>query len=317
MDWIASMHALLNHLPVAVGLLLPWPLVAGQRPGRGMRPWWTVSRYLAVAGTLGLLLNLLSGPLLARQLGLPWAHRVPFRALLGEGAETLVLRHALLAFTALALAVAVLWLLTRPRHDHQGLGVKPLFLGLVWCGLLVATGKNGHDLVEARRGLPRPTPIVMAEAPRATPAPVESSLLRLLDHAALVSIHPEAVRSPAHGGRWVRAWVSPEAAAAYREGAALPVGALVVLSTQEERRGLAGASGPLYALEMTPTGPSLSFYWSRIPEERRGDFGGESRVYWRGREGRLDSCLTCHAAGMADPATRSRFRYLRRETPAP
>ena len=213
MDWFASIHALLNHLPVAIGLLLPVPLLAAQRPGRGMRPWWTVCRYLAVGGALGLLLNLLTGPLLAHRLGLPWAHRVPFRALLGAGPDTLLLRHALVGLTALALALAVLWFMTRPRQDHQGLGLRSLILGLVWCVVLIATGENGHQLVEARRGLrPSPVPVAPAAPQAALPAP-DASLLRMLDYGTLEPIHPEAVRSAAHGGRWVRVWATPEAAA--------------------------------------------------------------------------------------------------------
>jgi hypothetical protein len=315
MDWLASMHALLNHLPVAIGLLLPWPMLAAQRPGRGMRPWWTVSRYLATAGVVGLLLNLLSGPLLARHLGLPWAHRVPLRALLGVGPETLVLRHALLALASLGLGLAALWFMTRPRRDHENLGNRSLVSALAWCVFLIVTGLNGHALVELRRGL---TPVADA-APRPLPASApppsaDLSLLRVLDYGALEPMHPQPVKSAAHGNRWVRAWASPEAISAYREGTALPPGAWVVLSTQEDHRGGA-ALGPLYALEMTATGPSLAFYWGVIPEARRQDFGGASKVFWRGREGRLDSCLPCHATGLADPTTRSHFRLRREASP--
>ena len=61
MDWIALKHALLSHLPVATGLLLPIALMASQRPGRGIRPWWTVARYLGWAGIIGTFAAVVSG----------------------------------------------------------------------------------------------------------------------------------------------------------------------------------------------------------------------------------------------------------------
>ncbi len=69
MEWIALKHALLAHLPVATGLLLPWALFASQRAGRGIRPWWTVCRYLGWVGLLGLLAALTSGAGAGQSLG--------------------------------------------------------------------------------------------------------------------------------------------------------------------------------------------------------------------------------------------------------
>ena len=56
---------------------------------------------------------------------------------------------------------------------------------------------------------------------------------------------------------------------------------------------------------------TLTFYWARVPMDRRPEFGGESRVYWRGQDPHLEACRTCHAEGMADPAQRSRWRAKR------
>jgi hypothetical protein len=133
--------------------------------------------------------------------------------------------------------------------------------------------------------------------------------VRALDHASLEPIHLQPVKSPAHGGRWIRVWANPEAATAYRSGQPLPSGSFVVLSTVEDRWGRPGAEiGPLYALEMKASGPSLTFYWPRLPMERRQEFGGDSRAYWRGNDPHLNGCRACHAGGMADPAQRSRWR---------
>jgi hypothetical protein len=141
------------------------------------------------------------------------------------------------------------------------------------------------------------------------PDPESLLPLRALDYASLEPIQPDPVKSPAHGGRWIRAYAMPEAAAAYRSGSTLPQGALVVLSTAEDRWGRPGPdAGPIYALEMKAAGPSLSVYWARVPANRRREFGGESRVYWRGSDAHLETCRNCHADGMADPGKRSRWR---------
>ena len=323
MDWFAAPHALLSHLPVATGLLLPWALLAAQRPGRGIRAWWTVSRYLGWLGLGGPLASLLSGFLSLSGLGLMPVHRIPLRLLGGAGPESLLLRHVLLGSGSLLLGGAALWAMTRPRKEHQSLGLLALGLGLLWSLLLVLTGDNGHGLahLQKRAAAPAAPAAVLVQAappaPTRVPAPPRDSEaqapLRALDYAALQPVHPDPVKSLAHGGRWIRAWVSPEAAEAYRAGGTLPAGTLVVLSSQEDRWGRPGPEvGPLYALEIQAAGPSLTFYWPRVPAERRGEVAGATRVYWRGGDAQLDACRTCHAAGLADPAKRSRWRPARR-----
>ena len=80
-----------------------------------------------------------------------------------------------------------------------------------------------------------------------------------------------------------------------------------------KKRGRPGPEvGPLYALEIQAAGPSLTFYWPRVPAERSREVGGAARVYWRGGDAQLEACRTCHAAGLADPAKRSRWRPARR-----
>jgi hypothetical protein len=136
--------------------------------------------------------------------------------------------------------------------------------------------------------------------------------VRLLDYAALEPMHLEPVKSPAHGGRWIRVWASPEAVEAYRTGQPMPTGALIVMSSQEDRWGRPGPdSGPLYALEQKAGGPVFSFYWSRIPAEERKEFEGAPRAYWHDGDVHLDACRVCHAQGMADLSQRSRWRPAR------
>ena len=312
MEWIATKHALLAHLPVAAGLLLPLALVAALRPGRGIRPWWIACRYLGWAGFLGLLASLASGWANARVLGLlPPGRLLP---LPGPGVAPELVRHSLWAAAGLPVAILALWAMHRPRKEHQGFGVLPLFLGLLWAVAALATGRTGHAMVHP--SLPRPLqaahPGLAAPPPR--PADPEAQApLRALDYTALEPMQAEYLKSTAHGGRWIRVWVTPAAAAAYRAGGPLPAGALVVMNSLEDRWGRPGPDpGPLYALELKDGRPRLTFYWPRVPADRQRETGGEARAYWRSPDPRLAACQACHANGLADPGQRSRWKALRK-----
>ncbi|WP_257306936.1 hypothetical protein [Geothrix campi] len=318
MEWIALKHALLSHLPVATGLLLPWALFASQRAGRGIRPWWTVCRYLGWVGLLGLLAALISGSAAGRAFGLIPAGRIFPLPASGYGADALLFRHAVIATSAALFAVPALWAMNRARKDHQSLGVLALVLGLGWSALLLANGYSGYVLAHPGRPVPVPPTVAkVVEAPAPPVDPEAQAPLRALDYAALEALHAEPVKSAAHGSRWIRAWANPAAASAYRAGRALPSGALVVLSSLEDRWGRPGTEpGPLYVLEMKGEAPSLTFYWPQVPVDRRRETGGETRAYWRGQDPHLDACRACHAGGMADPAQRSRWRVPRvRQSP--
>jgi hypothetical protein len=313
MEWIALKHALLSHLPVATGLLLPLPLLAAQRPGRGIRPWWTVARYLGAVGLIGTLLALLSGLATARNQGLfPLGRMVS--AWSGTGAEAELSRHFLFGVVGLFLGTAALWAMTRPRKDHQSIGVLALILGVLWSAVLLLGGEAGYTVAHgAKHQAPVPQAAVPAPLPRSPEDPEAKAPLRALDYASLEPIRAEPVKSPAHGGRWIRVWATPQAAAAYREGQPLPLGALVVMSTLEDRWGRPGTEpGPIYALEMKEGGSALTFYWPQVPDARREETDGEARAYWRGQNTHLEACRRCHATGMADPAQRSRWRIPKR-----
>jgi hypothetical protein len=282
-----------------------------------------VSRYLGWWGLLGIVGAVVSGVAAGHLLGLIPAHRLLPMPAAGQGLDALLFRHALLAGGAVLLSAGAVWSMNRARKDHESLGLLALALGLAWSALLLLTGESGFRLahhvrvqVAAPLSLPAAVPLAVLVRP-AEQDPEAKAPLRALDYAALEAIQAEPVKSPAHGGRWIRAWASPEAAAAYRAGQTLPQGALVVLSTLEDRWGRPGPdAGPLYALEMKATGPSFTFYWPRVPMEQRRPFGGDSRVYWRGSDAHLEGCRACHATGIANPAQRSRWRAKRVAEPA-
>lgn len=142
LDWYASRHTWLVHLPWAAALLLVIPVIAAQRGGRGNRPWWTTCRYLAWIGLAAAVLTFGSG------LGSAWG-----RGLLGAiaggvpalpGLPRLVQAHALAGGLCVLLAAGSLRALYRRRQDHQGIGLPALALVLFWalaaCGS-VYTGR--------------------------------------------------------------------------------------------------------------------------------------------------------------------------------
>ena len=146
--WIALKHALIVHLPIAAALMIPLPILAAQRSGRGIRPWWTTCRYLAWAGTLGSLLALGSGFLLAHlhghlQAG-GWVAPMP------PGLPYLFRLHEAGGAASLVLGLLCLRALCRSREEHQGIGLLALLSGLAWCCVSFLSAYTGSVLVGQR-----------------------------------------------------------------------------------------------------------------------------------------------------------------------
>jgi hypothetical protein len=79
----------------------------------------------------------------------------------------------------------------------------------------------------------------------------------------------------------------------------MPAGAYVVMPTFGDVSGRPGTEpGPLYFKEIKADGSTaFAFYWARVPEALRKDFGGQDSVYWRSPDPRLATCLGCHEKG--------------------
>ena len=193
LDWIAFKHPMWIHIPLACAVLSPLALLAAQRAGRGIRPWWTASRYLAWMGVLGLLPALVSGLLWARLLGF-----VPPGKLLATktAMDGLPRHHQLWALAALGTGLLTLWAVHRKRQDHQGIGVLALFAGCLWAGASTMAGLYGGKMAHPMPGAaPTPAPVKAASDPEA------DLPIRYLDYGGLLPIGDAWARVPQHEDR--------------------------------------------------------------------------------------------------------------------
>ncbi|HTL99367.1 MAG TPA: hypothetical protein VL181_11240 [Holophagaceae bacterium] len=302
LDWIAFKHPMWIHIPLACAILAPLALLAAQRTGRGIRPWWTVSRFLAWMGVLGLFPALLSGFLWAKNFGF-----IPPGKLLAtkEAMGGLARHHQLWALAAFLLALLTLWATHRGRQDHQGLGFPALFFGCLWAGATMLTGLYGGKMAHPMPGAAPQTPA----APKTATDPEADLPIRYLDFGGLLPVGDSWARIPQHEGRWGRVWITASGVEAYQAGRPLPPGAYAVMSTAVERAAQPGPDpGPLYAVEMLADGkPRFTLYWAAVPEGEQAKFDGQESVYWRSPDPHLQSCASCHAGGVSEPAQRVKF----------
>jgi len=150
LGWLATGHGWLVHLPAAAAFMIVLPIIAAQRRGRGIRPWWTTCRYLAWAGLIGSILAVASGYLAARGRGL-----MPLSVTSTPlpGLPHLFRIHEISGLACLLLGVACLIALYRRRQDHQGIGLAALGLGLLW-GLSALAATYTGPYLQGRTGAP-------------------------------------------------------------------------------------------------------------------------------------------------------------------
>ena len=301
LDWIAFKHPMWIHVPLACAILSPLALLAAQRRGRGIRPWWTACRYLAWMGVLGLIPALLSG--------LMWAHRLGFVApgKLLAGKEVLgglVRHHQLWAVAALVTSLLTLLSVHRKRQDHQGIGFQALFLGCCWAFATLMTGMYGGRMAHPMPGETAPVKAATATADAEADLPAH-----YLDFGGLIPVGDAWARIPQHEGRWGRVWVTASGIEAYQAGRTMPPGSYAVMSTAQDRAAQPGPDpGPLYAVEILADGtPKFTLYWANVPEGEQAKFDAQDSVYWRSPDAHVQSCASCHAGGASDPAQRVKF----------
>ena len=116
------------------------------------------------------------------------------------------------------------------------------------------------------------------------------------DWAGYVKVNTTPVRSETHGNRLVDTYVNQVGAAAYLdEGAAVPVGTIVVKTSRDD----AGAEGPLFVMEKRAAGFApdhddwaYAIHWASPPPAWAKKLGGP--IYWRTPSPRAAYCSDCH-----------------------
>lgn len=288
LDLFAREHPALVHLPLGLVVTVPLALLLSFRKS-GDFPWLRAARMLAFLALGGSLLALASGLLWARLQGLvPAGAWFPPAALEASGARTLVRPHALAAVTGFL--AGTLCLLSVHRNLRAGAvrtGAAAILFALVWLGAWGLCGNLGGRMVFGAEPAPQPA---------ATTDPEAELPLRALDYLALEPLQPAPVRSPAHGGRWVRTWLPAQSMANRKAGKPLAPGAYAVLTTTEDQKGALGFDpGPLYFREILAGGSqAFALYWPKVPGKHLGETGGEDYVYWRSPDPRLAACAGCH-----------------------
>ncbi len=316
-EFIAREHPAFVHIPIGLVAVLPLAMLASFHAKHG-RILTGTSFFVALIGWLASTAALFSGLVWGRQINLigPTGF-LPVVANEKQVLQKILQIHilaALAGFLIGGLCVFLLWRVWRRefgagatenrragrRFWERGVGAPALLVGFLWLGCWAFSGKLGGIMVFGNEE----TNKAAAEADAARRNDVEKDLpIRALDYASLEPAEAAPVRSKAHGDRWRRIWVTASGIDAYKAGKPLPPGAYAVMSTFSDEHGKPSTEpGPLYMKETKADGTTaFAFYWGRIPENLRKDFGNEDFVYWRSPDPKLATCLGCHEKGTAKP----------------
>ncbi|MBI1750983.1 MAG: hypothetical protein HY014_13495 [Acidobacteria bacterium] len=308
-DVVAREHPAFVHVPLGLVAALPLAMLASFHPRHG-RLMAGTSLFLGGVGWLASSASLFSGWMWGRQINLigPSAF-LPVVTSEKQALQKILQIHILMASAGFLVGGACVFLLWRSwrresgseggRFWQRGVGAPALLAGLLWLGCWGFCGKLGGIMVFGNEE----TNKAAAEADAARRNDSEADLpIRALDYGSLEPAESRPSRSQAHGGRWRRIWVTASGIDAYKEGRPLPPGAYAVMCTFTDEKGRPGTEpGPLYMREARADGSAaFAFYWARVPEALRREFGGDS-VYWRSPDPRLATCLGCHGKDGALP----------------
>jgi hypothetical protein len=315
LQFIAREHPAFVHIPLGLVAVLPLAMLASFHRRHGKVLTGT-ALFLAAIGWLASTVALVSGLLWGRLINLiAPAKFLPVVASEKQVLQRILQFHILAALTGFLLGALCVLLLWRAwsrtygaartevirqgasrRFRERGVGLPALLVAFLWLGSWGFSGKLGGIMVFGSEATNR----AAAEADAVRRNDVEADLpIRALDYASLEPTATAPERSRAHGDRWRRIWVSASGIDAYQAGKPMPPGAYVVMPTFSDEKGRPGTEpGPLYFKEIKADGSTaFAFYWARVPEALRKDFGGQDSVYWRSPDPKLATCLGCHEKG--------------------
>lgn len=316
-EFIAREHPAWVHVPLGMVVGLPLAMAGSYLPKHAHR--WTITAFfMAVIGLLGSLVALFSGLLWARMINLlPPSGYFPTVTSKGQVLLRMMQLHEISAMVGVVVGAVIVWMLWgrwKPMHfsgDNtaihverqlgrrwwdRGVGFPAFIMSLLWLASWGFCGRLGGIMVFGDEEINK----AAAAAEKLKKQDAEADLpLRALDYAGLEPAEDKPIRSAAHGGRWIRTWVTASGIDAYKAGKALPSGSYVVLSSAEDEKGRPGYDpGPLYMKEVLSDGKvAFVFYWPRVPQKLRDQTGGEDSVYWRSPSEKVAACAKCHVDG--------------------
>lgn len=315
LEFIAREHPAFVHVPLGLVAVLPLAMLASFHPKHG-RILAGTSFFIALIGWLASSAALFSGLIWGRQINLiAPSGFLPVVANEKQVLQKILQIHILAALAGFLIGGLCVYMLLRVwrrefgsavgtehrqragrRFWERGVGAPALLVAMLWVSCWGISGKLGGIMVFGNEE----TNKAAAEADAARRNDVEKDLpIRALDYASLEPADSAPVRSKAHGDRWRRIWVTASGIDDYKAGKPLGPGAYAVMATFADDKGKPSTEpGPLYMKETKADGTTaFAFYWPRVPENLRKDFGGEDFVYWRSPDPHLAVCLGCHEKG--------------------
>ena len=119
------------------------------------------------------------------------------------------------------------------------------------------------------------------------------------DYLTYTKVSKAPFPSPTHGGRDVEVWVNAVGLDAYKQGAVVPVGTVLVKTSTETSAAGTVVPGPLFVMAkkapgFNPDGKDWSYalYWEKPSAKWVKQLGGP--VYWRTPSSKAAYCIECH-----------------------
>ena len=120
------------------------------------------------------------------------------------------------------------------------------------------------------------------------------------DYRSYQKVTSEPHLSKTHGGRFVETWVNDVGAEAYRSGAPIPVGTVIVKESWEAGGDRpSDTRGPIFVMEKRADGYDdaredwyFAIHWAEPTPAFRERYGGG--IYWQSPSPRVNYCWDCH-----------------------
>lgn len=116
------------------------------------------------------------------------------------------------------------------------------------------------------------------------------------DWQSYTKLNKASFMSETHGGRMVDTYVNSIGLDAFKSGAEMPVGSILVKTSRDRTD---GSEGPIFVMEKRAAGLNaehgdwwFAIHWANPPDKWKQRLGGP--IYWRTPSKKADYCSDCH-----------------------